>query len=116
MTGNQVPATSPLQGLSKKKGLHLTNQSNVLQQVEKFVFHVRDGDPCIGAVPGVTGLYMAAGHSCWGILQVLEILMLLKKLISFQKGPATGEALAHLILEGKVETVDITPFDPARSV
>ena len=34
----------------------------------------------------------------------------------FQKGPATGEALAQLILDGRVDTVDITPFDPARSV
>jgi len=58
----------------------------------------KDGDPCIGEVPGVSGLYMAAGHSCWGILQ----------------GPATGEALAQLILEGRTHNVDITPFDPAR--
>ena len=42
--------------------------------------------------------------------------MLLKKLLPVQKGPATGEALAQLILEGKVDTVDITPFDPARYV
>ena len=32
------------------------------------------------------------------------------------KGPATGEALAQLILEGRTHNVDITPFDPARSL
>lgn len=58
----------------------------------------KDGWPCIGPVPGVEGLYMAAGHSCWGILQ----------------GPATGEALAQCILQGRATTVDLSPFNPAR--
>jgi hypothetical protein len=29
-------------------------------------------------------------------------------------GPATGEALTELILDGAATTVDITPFNPAR--
>ncbi len=29
-------------------------------------------------------------------------------------GPATGEAMAELIVDGATSTVDITPFDPAR--
>ena len=84
----------------------------------------RDGDPCIGAVPGVSGLYMAAGHSCWGILQVPRSLGLpdlapwslypLSPIL--KKGPATGEALAQLILEGRTHNVDITRFNPARSL
>jgi glycine/D-amino acid oxidase-like deaminating enzyme len=28
--------------------------------------------------------------------------------------PATGEALAELIVEGACRTVDLAPFDPAR--
>lgn len=40
-----------------------------------------DGDPIIGVVPGVEGLYMAAGHTCWGILN----------------GPATGQLLAGVV-------------------
>ena len=78
----------------------------------------RDGDPCIGAVPGVSGLYMAAGHSCWGILQVPRSCTLTFSSYSpiLNKGPATGEALAQLILEGRTHNVDITPFDPARSL
>lgn len=39
-----------------------------------------------------------AGHTCWGILN----------------GPATGEALAQLIVEGKPKYVDLKAFDPAR--
>jgi glycine/D-amino acid oxidase-like deaminating enzyme len=29
-------------------------------------------------------------------------------------GPATGEAMAELIVDGTASTVDIAPFDPAR--
>ena len=58
----------------------------------------RDGLPLIGRIPGVAGTYVATGHSVWGMLNA----------------PATGEAMAELIVEGTARTVDITPFDPAR--
>jgi len=57
-----------------------------------------DGLPLIGAVPGVGGAYVAAGHSVWGMLNA----------------PATGEAMAGLILDGVSPEVDLAPFDPAR--
>jgi len=57
-----------------------------------------DGLPLIGAVPGIAGAYVATGHSVWGILNA----------------PATGEAMAELILEGAARAVDLAPFDPAR--
>jgi glycine/D-amino acid oxidase-like deaminating enzyme len=57
-----------------------------------------DGLPLIGRVPGVAGAYIATGHSVWGILNA----------------PATGEAMAALILNGGSEGVDLAPFDPAR--
>jgi len=63
-----------------------------------YLPHSEDGTPIIGQVPNRSGLFMAAGHSCWGILQ----------------GPATGEALAELISIGKSSYVDLSPFDPAR--
>jgi len=63
-----------------------------------YLPYSEDGSPIIGEVPTVSGLYMAAGHSCWGILQ----------------GPATGEALAELIFLGTSSHVDLNPFDPAR--
>jgi len=57
-----------------------------------------DGVPLIGAVPGVGGAYVATGHSVWGMLNA----------------PATGEALAELILDGAPSRVDLAPFAPGR--
>lgn len=58
----------------------------------------RDGLPLIGKVPGIEGAYVATGHSVWGVLN----------------GPATGEALAELIVDGAALTTDLRPFDPGR--
>ena len=58
----------------------------------------RDGLPLIGCVRGVNGAYVATGHSVWGILNA----------------PATGEAMAELILKGAATSVDLTAFDPGR--
>ena len=57
-----------------------------------------DGLPLIGAVPGADGVYVATGHSVWGMLNA----------------PATGEAMTELILDGKVRHVDLAPFAPGR--
>jgi len=54
--------------------------------------------PLIGCVPGAEGAYIATGHSVWGILNA----------------PATGEAMAELIVDGAAHTVDLSSFDPAR--
>ena len=59
---------------------------------------VQDGLPLIGAIPGIAGAFVATGHSVWGMLN----------------GPATGEAMAELIVDGATRSVDISPFDPAR--
>ena len=56
-----------------------------------------DGLPLIGRVPGVAGAYVATGHSVWGILNA----------------PATGEAMAELIVDGAAHKVDLQPFDPS---
>ena len=58
----------------------------------------RDGLPLIGRVPGVEGAYVATGHSVWGMLNA----------------PATGEAMAELIVDGAARTLDLSPFDPGR--
>jgi glycine/D-amino acid oxidase-like deaminating enzyme len=57
-----------------------------------------DGLPVMGRVPRVEGAYVATGHSVWGMLNA----------------PATGEAMAELILDGSSQSVDISAFDPAR--
>jgi glycine/D-amino acid oxidase-like deaminating enzyme len=57
-----------------------------------------DSLPLMGAVPGVDGAYVASGHNVWGMLNA----------------PASGEAMAALILDGKTQHVDLAPFSPKR--
>lgn len=57
-----------------------------------------DGLPLIGAVPGAVGVYVATGHSVWGMLNA----------------PASGEAMAELILDSAARHVDLSPFAPGR--
>jgi glycine/D-amino acid oxidase-like deaminating enzyme len=72
--------------------------SRVLASQACFRPVTEDGLPLIGAIPGVSGAYLATGHSVWGILNA----------------PATGEAVAELILDGTTQAVDLSAFDPAR--
>ena len=58
----------------------------------------QDGLPLIGRVPGLANAYAATGHSVWGMLNA----------------PATGEAMAELIVDGAARTVDLSAFDPGR--
>jgi glycine/D-amino acid oxidase-like deaminating enzyme len=58
----------------------------------------RDGLPLLGRIPGIDNAYLATGHSVWGILNA----------------PATGEAMAELIADGRARTTDLASFDPAR--
>ncbi|KAL9191159.1 hypothetical protein ACHAXT_000865 [Thalassiosira profunda] len=51
-----------------------------------------EGVPVIGEVPGVKGAFVASGHGCWGILN----------------GPATGEAVAEMLAEGKAKHLDLS--------
>ena len=75
-------------------------EAEVLQQQACFLPTSSDGVPVIGRIPGLDNAYIATAHSCWGILNA----------------PATGEALAELIVDGKASSCDVRPFDPARFV
>jgi len=58
-----------------------------------------DGNaPALGRHPSVDGLILAAGHSCWGILNA----------------PATGLAVAELVVHGAARSVDLAALAPAR--
>lgn len=57
-----------------------------------------DGLPLIGRVPELAGAYVATGHGPWGMLNA----------------PATGLALAELIVDGAASVIDLRAFDPAR--
>jgi glycine/D-amino acid oxidase-like deaminating enzyme len=52
----------------------------------------------IGRIRGIGGAYVATGHSVWGILNA----------------PATGEAMAELITEGRTQSIDLAAFDLSR--
>ncbi|KAJ9097222.1 hypothetical protein QFC21_004891 [Naganishia friedmannii] len=54
------------------------------------------GTPLIGAVPGVKDVYVASGHSCWGICNA----------------PGTGKVLSELVLEGKAKSANVTALAP----
>ena len=57
-----------------------------------------DGVPLIGRIGDLENAYVATGHSVWGILNA----------------PATGEAMAELILDGAAKSVNLASFDPGR--
>jgi len=59
-----------------------------------------DGLPLLGPVAEVRGAYIATGHSCWGILNA----------------PASGLAMAELIVDGQARSIDLTPFRPQRAL
>ncbi|AQZ11553.1 TDA3 (YHR009C) [Zygosaccharomyces parabailii] len=52
--------------------------------------------PLVGET-NVDGLYVASGHSCWGI----------------NNAPATGKVMAELLLEGEAHSADISALDPS---
>ncbi|KAJ1833122.1 hypothetical protein LPJ63_003012 [Coemansia sp. RSA 2711] len=52
------------------------------------------GIPVISKVPSSKGLYIAAGHGCWGILN----------------GPATGLAVSELLVDGDCSSLDLSDF------
>ena len=57
-----------------------------------------DGMPLIGPASDLEGVYIATGHSVWGMLNA----------------PGTGEALADVLTSGLTSQVDLTPFAPSR--
>ncbi|KAI1377290.1 FAD dependent oxidoreductase [Hypoxylon crocopeplum] len=62
--------------------------------------HMRFGKesaPLIGAT-SVHRLWIASGHTCWGI----------------QNGPATGKLMSELVFEGEAKSADIAELDPRK--
>ena len=59
-----------------------------------------DDHPIVGAVPGVDGLYIAAGFSGHG----------------FMHAPATARLIVEEMLDGKAHTLDITDLSLERFV
>jgi len=91
-------AIERLQSICERVSPHL-NQANVIAAQACFRPIIRNGLPAIGRVLGLRGALIATGHSVWGMLNA----------------PATGEAIAELILDGRARNIDLKPFDPGRS-
>lgn len=70
----------------------------VLSEQACFMPRTEDERFLIGPLPGAPGAFIGSGHNYWGILA----------------GPATGQALAELILDGRCSSFDLSPFDPRR--
>ncbi|KAI1260481.1 FAD dependent oxidoreductase [Xylariaceae sp. FL1019] len=62
--------------------------------------HMRPGQESTPLVGGtsVEGLWVAAGHTCWGI----------------QNGPATGKLMSEFIFDGVATSADVTELDPKQ--
>ncbi|XP_071705590.1 D-amino-acid oxidase-like [Rutidosis leptorrhynchoides] len=75
-------------------------EDNVIVKTEQACYMPCTDDelPIMGEVPGMKNCYVACGHGCWGILF----------------GPATGSAMAELVLDGQVGIIDHDCFSPAR--
>ncbi|KAI1462269.1 FAD dependent oxidoreductase [Annulohypoxylon moriforme] len=57
----------------------------------------RESAPLVGRT-SVEGLWVAAGHTCWGI----------------QNGPATGKLMSEFIFDGEARSADVAELDPRR--
>jgi glycine/D-amino acid oxidase-like deaminating enzyme len=57
----------------------------------------RGGGPLIGHA-GVKGLYLATGHTCWGI----------------QNAPGTGKLISEFVFEGQAKSAKIAALDPRK--
>ncbi|KAJ9478529.1 putative oxidoreductase TDA3 [Pseudozyma hubeiensis] len=103
-----LPETADEVGFDEKKIVALIEQSKVLspssldldggarlraKQACYLPVSNRTGNPIIG---GRDGVYVAAGHSCWGITNSL----------------GTGKVLSELILDGKVQSANIRGLMP----
>ncbi|CAK9165426.1 unnamed protein product [Ilex paraguariensis] len=90
-----------LKRVAKNVSSHLEEGEATLKAEQAcFLPCTDDSVPVIGQVPGVKGCFVATGHNAWGILN----------------GPATGVAVAELVVDGRASIVDLTPFNPVRFV
>lgn len=104
--------TVPLPKTSADVEVDQKRCQNLIDQAGSISDELRDGEvrarqacylpdcdsgsgPLVG-LTGVKGLYLAAGHSCWGI----------------QNAPATGKLMSELIFEGKAKSAKIDSLDP----
>ncbi|KAJ5887659.1 hypothetical protein N7495_007700 [Penicillium taxi] len=102
----------PLPSTSAEVEVNEVLCQDIIDQVGSISDELRDGEVltrqacylpnCIGTggpLVGLThtkGLYLAAGHTCWGI----------------QNGPGTGKLMSEFVFDGKAKSAKIESLDP----
>jgi len=74
-----------------RDGEVLVRQACYLPQVET------GGGPLVGPT-NTKGVYIATGHTCWGI----------------QNGPGTGKLVSEFVFDGKASSANVSSLDPRR--
>jgi glycine/D-amino acid oxidase-like deaminating enzyme len=77
-----------------RDGKVLVRQACYLPQVEGPV-----SGPLVGKT-NTDGVYMAAGHTCWGI----------------QNGPGTGKLMSEFVFDGDAKSANVKSLDPRRAL
>lgn len=98
------PDHESIQVLKKVAGIvssYLKEENVKVQSEQAGLMPCTDDElPIMGEVPGMKHCYVASGHGYWGILF----------------GPASGVAMAELVLDGHASIVDLGSFSPTRFV
>lgn len=98
------PDPESIQMLERVAGIvssYLAKDNVTVKSEEAGLMPCTDDEmPIMGKVPGMKGCYVASGHGYWGILF----------------GPASGLAMAELVLDGHATFVDLDRFSPTRFV
>ena len=96
----QRASESELEPLIERAARRIPKLANaeVMRGVTGVYDMTPDSRPLLGAVSGIDGLYLCAGFSGMG----------------FKISPAVGLVMSELLLDGRAETLDISPFRPSR--
>ncbi|PWA84813.1 FAD/NAD(P)-binding domain-containing protein [Artemisia annua] len=98
------PDEESIQVLKRVAGIvssYLKEENVKVQSEQAGLMPCTDDElPIMGEIPGMKHCYVASGHGYWGILF----------------GPASGVAMAELVLDGHASIVDLGPFSPTRFV
>lgn len=70
------------------------NKEDIISSQACYLPYSETNRPVLSQIPGISAAYIAAGHSCWGILMA----------------PATGLAMAELIVDGRSSFLDLSRF------
>ena len=96
----QRPADESVESIVERtcRRMPKLQRAEVLRGVTGVYDMTPDSRPLLGEVPGIAGLYVAAGFSGMG----------------FKISPAIGLVFSELLLDGAGKTVDISAFRPGR--